>query len=89
MRKALIISPRFPPNNAPDLHRVRTSLPYYRCYGWDPVVLCLTSDCTGGAQDPLLAEGIPKDVTERAGLVGTLTNADHSSVRTRRRDGVI
>lgn len=62
MRKVLIVSPRFPPNSAPDLHRVRTSLPYYRYFGWEPTVLCITADSTGGVEDPLLAEGLPKDV---------------------------
>ncbi len=34
MKRVLIISPHFPPINAPDCQRVRMSLPYYRRYGW-------------------------------------------------------
>src|ERR1700721_1071767 len=34
MREVLIVSPRFPPINAADVHRVRTSLAYYRRFGW-------------------------------------------------------
>jgi hypothetical protein len=62
MGKVLIISPRFPPTNAADLHRVRVSLGYYRQFGWEPSVLCIepaTADCP---EDTLLAEALPKNV---------------------------
>lgn len=62
MRKVLIVSPRFPPKNAPDLHRVRTSLQYYRQFGWNPTVLCLTPESSDGIDDSLLEETIPKDI---------------------------
>jgi len=39
LKKFLIVSPHFPPINAPDMQRVRMSLPYYRRCGWDPEVL--------------------------------------------------
>jgi hypothetical protein len=58
MRRVLIISPRFPPKNNPDHHRVRTSLPYYRQFGWDPTVLCLTPETTDGIDDPALLESV-------------------------------
>ena len=63
MRKVLIVSPRFPPTNAADLHRVRVSLAYYREFGWDPTILCVeakTSDC---AEDALLAQSLPADIS--------------------------
>ena len=43
-RKVLIVSPHWPPVNAPDLQRVRMSLSYYRQYGWEPVVLAVHPD---------------------------------------------
>ncbi|HEY1796217.1 MAG TPA: glycosyltransferase [Stellaceae bacterium] len=61
-RKVLIVSPRFPPTNAADLHRVRTSLAHYRSFGWEPSVLAVdpaTSDCI---DDPALAEALPNDI---------------------------
>jgi hypothetical protein len=58
----LIVSPRFPPKNGADLHRVRTSLQYYRQFGWNPTVLCLTPESCDGIDDEMLAESLPKDV---------------------------
>jgi hypothetical protein len=63
MGKVLIVSPRFPPTNAADVHRVRTSLAHYRAFGWEPTVLAVdtaTADCI---EDPLLAESLPPDVS--------------------------
>ena len=63
MRKVLIVSPRFPPTNAADLHRVRVSLAHYREFGWEPTILCIeakTSDC---AEDILLAQSLPADIS--------------------------
>lgn len=62
MRKVLIVSPRFPPKNAADLHRVRTSLPYYRDFGWEPTVLALTPESSDGVDDPMLLESVPADI---------------------------
>src|SRR5580704_15601074 len=62
MRKVLIVSPRFPPTNAADLHRVRVSLVHYRRFGWEPTILCIdpaTSDCP---EDPMLAQTLPPDI---------------------------
>jgi hypothetical protein len=61
MRKVLIVSPNFPPTSTPDLHRVRTSLPHYRSFGWEPTVLCLTPESGEGIRDPMLAESLPDD----------------------------
>jgi hypothetical protein len=66
----LIVSPHFPPINAPDMHRVRMSLPYYREFGWEPHVLAVAPSapsssvrtaCDHGLE-PLLNETIPADV---------------------------
>jgi hypothetical protein len=41
MKRVLIVSPHFPPVNAPDMQRVRMSLPFYRNGGWEAVVLAV------------------------------------------------
>lgn len=58
----MIISPHFPPVNAPDMQRVRMSLPYYKALGWEPVVLCVDDRFVSGYKDDLLNETIPGDV---------------------------
>lgn len=62
MRRLLIVSPHFPPTNAPDHQRVRMSLPYYRAHGWDPVVLAVDATHVENAREPLLAETLPADI---------------------------
>jgi len=62
MRRVLIVSPHFPPANAPDHQRVRMSLPYFRENGWDPVVLAVDAGCVEVPTDPLLADTVPPDV---------------------------
>lgn len=55
MKTLLLVSPRFPPLNAPDHQRVRAMLPHLRALGWDPVVLALRTEPELGAQEPELA----------------------------------
>ena len=62
MRRVLIVSPHFPPTNAPDCQRVRMSLPYFRENGWKPVVLAVDAAGVAGPQDPLLASTVPGDI---------------------------
>ncbi len=62
MKRVLIISPHFPPINAPDLQRVRLSLPDYRRNGWEPIVLCVEDREVDGVREPDLAQSIPADV---------------------------
>ena len=38
------------------------SLPYFREFGWDPVVLAVEAGTVPGPQDPLLASTVPADV---------------------------
>lgn len=63
MKRVLIISPHFPPINAPDMQRVRMSLPHYRANGWEPIVLCVDDREVDGVREPELAQSIPPDVT--------------------------
>ncbi len=70
MKKVLIVSPHFPPLNAPDMQRVRMSLPFYRQHGWEPVVLAVADRRQVGAREPELLRTLPGDVrVERAGAV--------------------
>lgn len=62
MKRVLIVSPHFPPINAPDLQRVRMSLPYYRANGWEPIVLCVDDREVAGVREPELSRTIPPDV---------------------------
>jgi hypothetical protein len=63
MKKVLIVSPHFPPVNAPDMQRVRLALPHLRENGWEPVVLTVTPESVEGAVlDPLLEATYPSDV---------------------------
>ena len=65
MRTILIVSPHFPPINAPDMQRVRMGLPYFAEFGWRPVVLAVDPQYVEFAQDPLLLETIPSSVPIR------------------------
>ncbi|MBI5771154.1 MAG: glycosyltransferase [Verrucomicrobia bacterium] len=61
-RKLLIISPHFPPVNAPDMHRARLSLPCYRAHGWEPIVLCVGDAWQNATREPELDATVPPDV---------------------------
>ncbi|MFT3846489.1 MAG: glycosyltransferase [Lacibacter sp.] len=62
MKRILIISPHFPPVNAPDMQRVRMSLPYYREMGWEAEVICVHENYTEGFKDELLNDTLPVDI---------------------------
>ena len=62
MKRVLIISPHFAPVNAADIHRVRQSLPYFREFGWEPVVVAVQPRYVEGFEDRLLLRTIPDDV---------------------------
>ena len=63
MKKVLIVSPHFPPINAPDMQRVRLSLPFLRAQGWEPTVLAVTPESVeGGVRDPMLESTYPADI---------------------------
>lgn len=63
MKKLLIVSPHFPPINAPDMQRVRLALPFLRQHGWEPTVLAVAPEMIeGGVCDPLLEATYPAEV---------------------------
>jgi glycosyltransferase involved in cell wall biosynthesis len=58
-RHVLILSPNFPPINAPDHQRVRMSLPNLAEFGWRATVLAVSPEYVEGLRDPLLLETVP------------------------------
>jgi hypothetical protein len=62
MRTILIVSPNFPPNNTPDMHRIRISLPHLIELGWNPIVLSVDSRYVESIMDPDLVRTIPSSV---------------------------
>ena len=61
-RRALIISPHFPPDTSAATHRMRLLAPHLGATGWHPTVLTLTTDSYDGRLEPALAETVPADV---------------------------
>ncbi len=62
MPTVLVVSPHFPPTNAPEMHRVRMSLGHYATYGWNPVVLAIDPKHVDGVDDSLLLKTIPSEL---------------------------
>src|SRR5258705_6277989 len=58
-RRVLIISPHFPPVNAPDMQRVRMSAPYYSRKGWEPTVLTIHPDDVAASREAELTLTCP------------------------------
>jgi hypothetical protein len=71
----LIVSPHFPPVNAPDHQRVRMSLPYLAEFGWEAHVLAVDPRFVEGFRDPALLQTVPDEipVTRVAALPAGLT----------------
>lgn len=61
-KRILIVSPHFPPINAPDHQRIRMSIPYFKEFGWDTFVLTVEPHSIEGLQDPLLLNTVPSDI---------------------------
>lgn len=61
-RRLLIVSPHFPPVNAPDMQRVRVALPYFVAAGWDVTVLTVDDPTPTAPEDPELAATLPSAV---------------------------
>jgi len=63
MKKVLIVSPHFTPISAADMQRARLALPWFRQYGWEPVVLAVEPELVEAAAiDPILEETYPHDI---------------------------
>ncbi len=61
-RRVLIVSPHFPPVNAPDMQRVRQSLPRFCAAGWEVTVLTVDDPTPAAPVEPELAATVPAAV---------------------------
>lgn len=62
MKRVLVISPHFPPVNAPDMQRVRVALPYFVAAGWDVTVLTVDDPTPTAPLEPELETTVPTAV---------------------------
>ncbi|WP_246230541.1 glycosyltransferase family protein [Mucilaginibacter humi] len=62
MKRLLIISPYFAPLNTPDMQRIRTSLPYFKQYGWEAEIVTVDVQYCDMQTDDLLLQTIPADI---------------------------
>jgi glycosyltransferase involved in cell wall biosynthesis len=70
LKKALIVTPNWPPVSCPDLHRVRMALPYFADFGWDPLILRINPAEQEGIKDPDLCRTVPDHIkTWQAGCL--------------------
>jgi glycosyltransferase involved in cell wall biosynthesis len=61
-RRVLLVSPHFPPVNAPDMQRARQALPHLAASGWDVEVLAVDPAAVDAPHDPLLAQALPPGI---------------------------
>ncbi|MBI2517767.1 MAG: hypothetical protein HYV95_12755 [Opitutae bacterium] len=61
-RRLLIVSPHFPPVNAPDMQRVRMSLPYFVTAGWEVTVLTVADPTPIAPLESELEATVPSGV---------------------------
>ncbi len=61
-RRLLIVSPHFPPVNAPDMQRVRQSLPAFVAAGWEVTVLTVDDPTPSAPVEPELLATLPPEV---------------------------
>lgn len=60
MRRLLVVSPNFPPNDSVDMHRVRMTVGHFASHGWRPTILRVAPGDTGRAIDPDLMATLPE-----------------------------
>lgn len=61
-KRILIVSPHFPPVNAPDMQRVRVALPYFVEAGWEVTVLTVADPTPIAPVEPELSATLPPAV---------------------------
>jgi hypothetical protein len=65
MKRVLIISPHWPPVNAPDHQRVRMCIPFYTNHGWKPTVLAVAPEDVHATLEPDLSATVPAETDVR------------------------
>ncbi len=58
-RRALLVTPHFPPDSSAASHRVRLLAPHLEVFGWVPTILTLEPHAYEGALDPDLLRLVP------------------------------
>ncbi len=61
-KTVLIVSPHFPPINAPDHQRVRMALAHFKEFGWQPIILAVAPEFSENSRDGSLLGTIPEDL---------------------------
>jgi len=61
-QRVLIVSPHFPPVNAPDMQRIRVALPYFIEAGWQVTVLTVDDPTPSAPLEPELLATLPPGV---------------------------
>lgn len=61
-KRVLIVSPHFPPVNAPDMQRVRVALPFLIAAGWEVTVLTVADPTPTAPLEPELLATVPPAV---------------------------
>lgn len=70
-KRVLIITPNFPPNNSPDMHRVRQMLPYLNDNNWCAHIVTVKPEFIENLNiDPLLELSLPNNIN--ISFVGSL-----------------
>ena len=59
MRRALLISPHFPPDSSAATHRLRLLAPHLEAWGWEPTVLTLDPSAYDHGLDAELSRTVP------------------------------
>jgi hypothetical protein len=62
MRKVLMVSPHFPPDNSAGSHRVRLLAPHLAHFGWEPTIVTVDPRDYEGMQDPMLLDLVPRSL---------------------------
>jgi hypothetical protein len=62
VKRALLVSPHFPPDTSAGTHRVRLLAPHLGAHGWEPTVLTVTPESYEGQLDPALAALVPESL---------------------------
>jgi hypothetical protein len=62
MKRVLLISPHFPPVNAPDMQRIRVALPHWIAAGWEVTVLTAADPTPAAPVEPELLATVPAAV---------------------------
>ncbi|MBX3749539.1 MAG: glycosyltransferase [Opitutaceae bacterium] len=80
--RLLIVSPHFPPTNAPDMQRARTALPWLLARGWSVAVLAVDPRDVAAPTDDALLASVPAGVRVERVRAWPLALTRHLGLRT-------